>query len=175
MSASRTSPGAVDSETARRINAAWRRAGRPTPDDELPWLRIAGAAGLEPEELRPLRIALARRWEEQGGAVEPFSPADLRQLAALEAGGRQTPTVRGRGWTVRLDAKTDRVVVTVDDTDDPMTRSGLRAAGFRWSSTSSAWVRRAGGDAWLAGIRAVRGARMTRRGAARPTERGTPC
>lgn len=174
MTAPRTSPGAVDSETARRINAAWRRAGRPTPDDELPWLRIAGAAGLEPEELRPLRIALARRWDEQRGAVEPFSPTDLRRLAELEAGGRQT-TARGRGWTVRLDAATDRVVVTLADPDDPMARSGLRAAGFRWSSTASAWVRRAGGDAWLAGIRAVRGCRMTRRGADRPTIRRTPC
>ena len=48
----------------------------------------------------------------------------------------------GAGWTVVEDRVDNRMVITFEDKPEACVRAVLKAHGFRWSPTRTAWVRK---------------------------------
>ncbi len=48
----------------------------------------------------------------------------------------------GAGWTVTEDRVDNRIVITFDEKPEASVRAILKASGYRWSPTRTAWVRK---------------------------------
>ena len=134
------------------VNAAWRRAGKPTPDDTEGWGKVAATPGLtlNPDTIGAIRLDMARDPMKRG----PFpayaltnSSANIRRLkerlASMEREAEAEPAadVHGDGWTLTEDADENRIMFTFPGKPAAEVRTLLKRHGFKWSPSRTAWVR----------------------------------
>lgn len=137
------------------INAAWRKAGSPSPDDLAGWQQVADAPDvmMNVNDLAKVREHLARRL-----IVRPFpsyslsnNSANIRRveqrIQQLRAAvGRETKeTEHHSGVRVVENAEANRVQLIFPGKPDDATRSMLKSHGFRWSPMAGAWQRHLNG------------------------------
>jgi len=141
------------------VNAAWRKAGKPAPNDRDGWQQIAAACALSDEQAQRIRLDMARDPLGRG----PFPPyalinnnGNIRRLKAriaeidARAGAAPRADISGDGFTIREDADDNRLLILFDVIPPTATRARLKAHGFKWSPTRGAWVRQLNGAARIA-------------------------
>lgn len=134
----------------RDINAAWRKAKKPKPDDAEGWQKIVDDPRTSGEDIAALRFAMARTNAMHYGEanLQPFQPYQLSNLggritqakkriesvkaqqarsqAAEEAGGVVISRSTEHNWaTVTFAEKPERALI-----------NELKAAGYRWGGGS---------------------------------------
>jgi len=146
-------------ELMGNINRAWRKAGRPEPDDREGWERVARELGVELEELGPrrLRMARGREWGQGRQPVEPYELSNLggnlrryrqrlealereeARRAELEDQGAEPEVLEGNGWSLELDELDNRARFRFPARPAPEVLELLKRSGFRWSRQERAW------------------------------------
>lgn len=139
-------------EWMKKLNAAWRGAGKPEPNAAREvWAKVGEAAGIEPSVLDQLRLDMAKRWHFQPGAPFPAYAltnlsADVRRVRArfedLKKARVATPAETDHGvCRVVENVEENRVQLLFDGKPPEATRTLLKRWGFRWSPMASAWQR----------------------------------
>ena len=137
-------------EHMKAVNAAWRKAGRPAPDNTNGWKTVGEATGLEPEALQKLRLDMARL-----GALRdtPFPGYTLRNTGAeIRRIRARVDELRASEGAERVDEEHGPCRLVEDPNDNRVrlifegkppaeTRSLLKRYGFRWSPQAGAWQR----------------------------------
>lgn len=129
-------------EWMKNVNAAIRKGK--TPDKQIPALVALGMTEAEAQEL--LKPDYCGRI-----GIAPYSlqnnNANIRRveqrIRELERAAERNVTVEreGSGYTYREDADENRVMFLFDGKPEEATRKLLKAYGFKWSPTRTAWVR----------------------------------
>lgn len=129
-------------EWMKNVNAAIRKGK--TPDKQIPALVALGMTEAEAQEL--LKPDYCGRI-----GIAPYSlqnnNANIRRveqrIRELERAAERNVTVEreGNGYTYREDADENRVMFLFDGKPEEATRKLLKAYGFKWSPTRTAWVR----------------------------------
>lgn len=136
----------------KRLNAAWRTAGKPEPYAPEPtWEQVRTEAKIDAEALQQVRRDMARRWAWQPGA--PFPAYALSNLSAeirrvrtridgLQRSAERPAVVQDVGLCrVVENVDENRIQLFFPDKPPDATRALLKARGFRWSPTAGAWQR----------------------------------
>lgn len=134
------------------LNAAWRRAGKPAPDDAEGWGKVAAIPGLtlSPDTISTIRLDMARDPMKRGpfpAYVLTNSSSNIRRLkerlAIMEREAEAEPAadVHGHGWVLSEDTGENRVMFTFPGKPVPEVRTLLKRHGFKWSPSRTAWVR----------------------------------
>lgn len=168
----------AEQEGRKRLNSAWRKAGKPAPDESDGWTKVGELLGQTLEDLSPLRLEMAKRWSFQQGA--PFPRYSMTNLSAevrrvrerIEAteDARSTETKETDYGVCRIveNVEENRLQLVFQAKPDDETRGLLKRFGFRWSPTQGAWQRflnpRARASA-LALVGALKGSDETKGGA----------
>lgn len=121
-------------EHMKVVNAAWRKAGRPAPDNVEGWTAVGEATGLSPEELQKLRLDMARF-----GALRdtPYPGYALRNI------GAEVRRVRARIEELREASDAERVGARVNRCGNAAQATRLWGMGFgspltySWPSATS--------------------------------------
>ncbi|MEE9394830.1 MAG: DUF3560 domain-containing protein [Planctomycetota bacterium] len=137
-------------EQMKTVNAAWRKAGKPAPDNGDGWTRVGELTGLEAKELQNLRLQVARFGF---GSDTPYPSYALRNLSSEARRVRvRIEQLHEAAKAVALD-EDHGVCRLVEDPDDnrlrlffdgkpsEAVRTILKRNGFRWSRLESAWQR----------------------------------
>jgi len=137
-------------EHIKAVNAAWRKAGKPAPDNAEGWARVGELTGLEAEDLQKLRLQVARLGF---GSDTPYPSYSLKNL------GSEIRRVRARIEELKVadgceavdeDHGVCRLVEALDDNrvrlyfegkPSSEVRALLKRSGFRWSRHEEAWQR----------------------------------
>jgi len=139
-------------EWMKKVNAAWRSAGKPEPNaaPEV-WAKVGEVGGIESSLLNQLRLDMAKRWHWQPGAPFPgYSlsnlSADVRRVRArideLKKASTATPSDTDHGvCRVVENVEENRIQLLFDGKPPEATRTLLKRWGFRWSPMVSAWQR----------------------------------
>lgn len=145
--------GELEARHAKRkaINAAWRRAGKPDPDDTEAWTKLAPEFGLSSTGVHHLRVQMASRRNFDSGAPFPAyaltnTTAEMRRIRKridellAEAGTAMRDVDHG---VCRLIENTEmnRVQLVFDGKPSEAVRSLLKQHGFRWARSEGAWQR----------------------------------
>lgn len=155
--------------TMKSINAAWRRAGKPSPEDAEAWRAVA-----EDPEVTMSEKGLAevrKRMAVRGGYGQGDQPFEGYGLTSLGAKIRQKKKriedlLRRRaepyrteevapGIHVEDDPEDNRLRITFPGKPSDETRTRLAREGFRWAPSVGAWQRYRGPDAWASALRAL--------------------
>lgn len=142
-----------EEEASRRkaLNAAWRKAGKPLPNDPDGWGRVATLVGIPLDQLATLRMEMAKRWHFQPGA--PYlgyalsnANAEIRRLRArIESlrGAAVATTQETHYGDVRVveNVEENRIQIFFPEKPEAEMRTFLKQRGFRWSPSASAWQR----------------------------------
>ena len=136
----------------KRLNAAWRTAGKPEPyAPEATWEQVQHDAKIDPEALQQVRRDMARRWAWQPGA--PFPAYALSNLSAeirrvrtriddLQRSTERPAVVQDAGpCQVLENVAENRIQLVFPGKPPDATRALLKARGFRWSPQAGAWQR----------------------------------
>ncbi len=139
----------------KAINLAWRTAGKPSPEDNEGWAKIAEypEVGTEPEQLEKLRVAYAQLLQWQGNSA-PFpsyslsnNNAEMRRirerLKRLEASANAEHIEKDHGICRYVEnPELNRVQLFFDGKPSAEVRSILKKNGFRFSKRDgNAWQR----------------------------------
>lgn len=129
-------------EWMKNVNAAIRKGK--TPDKQIPALVALGMTEAEAQKL--LEPDFCGRI-----GIAPYSlqnsNANIRRveqrIRELERAAERNVTVEreGNGYTYREDVNENRVMFLFDGKPEEATRKLLKAYGFKWSPTRTAWVR----------------------------------
>ena len=130
------------------LNSAYRKAGKPEPEDVEGWERFGELTGLKPETVSNIRVSMSNRysWEMQPvpGYVLKNRNANIRrlkkrleQVATLQA----SPEIETESNGIRLeDCPSDnRVRLFFPGKPDSDIRSHLKRNGFRWAPSLGCW------------------------------------
>lgn len=138
----------------KAINAAWRKAGQPSPDDCAGWQRVADDSSvmMNINDLRHVRDDMAKR-KSWGGDASPFPGYSLRNLNAnirrirerieeLEkrAEGPEAEPFEGEGFRISEDPDWGRILIEFDAKPPDTVRQYLKSHGWRWAPSRCAWV-----------------------------------
>jgi len=127
----------------KRVNAAWRKAKKPEPDDTEGWERVAELLGVEPVALKAERLDMARGW-----ANAPYPPYSMTNLGArirtdkkrIEEVGRRAElearVEEAGGLLVERFDEHNWCRVTFEERPDREVLDALKGAGFGWGSGS---------------------------------------
>lgn len=147
---------ALECAHARMIefNAGWRKAGRPDPDDQDGWKRVADVLGRSDDDLLRVRLDMSRR-RTYGQGRQPFeawaisnSGANIKrlkgrlaQLARRAEAATAQPEVEREVDGVRVveNLADNRLQLFFPDKPDATVRTALKRAGFRWAPSVGAW------------------------------------
>ena len=142
------------------INAAWRKAKKPAPDEAERWKPIAAAVGISYDEMAKVRLASAKTaqlYPYITRALQPFQPYELsnnnanigrikKRIARLEqqqeAAAAEPATEREINGVQLVENREDnRLQLFFPGKPDAAMRGSLKAAGFRWAPSVGAWQR----------------------------------
>jgi hypothetical protein len=133
------------------INAAWRKAGNPAPDNLVGWQQVADAPDvmMNVNDFAKIREHLARRL-----IVRPFPSYSLSNNSAnirrvehrieqlRAAATRETKEVlHNSGVRVVQNVEDNRIQLFFDGKPADDIRAMLKRNGFRWSPMAGAWQR----------------------------------
>jgi hypothetical protein len=138
----------------KAVNAAWRKAGKPAPDDDAGWQKVADQPDvtMDPNDLACTRKDFARLLSWQTSAV-PFPPYSLANNSAEIRRVKQRieqliAAANAEHWEedhgicrVIENADENRVQLIFDGKPPQETRDVLKRYGFRWSKRNGAWQR----------------------------------
>ena len=139
----------------KAINQAWRAAGKPGPEDQDGWAKIAAhpAVDTEPQQLERLRVAYAQLLQWQGSSA-PFpsyslsnNNAEMRRIREriklLEASAHAEHIEKDHGVCRYVEnPELNRVQLFFDGKPSAEIRSILKKNGFRFSKRDgNAWQR----------------------------------
>ena len=134
----------------KALNAAWRKAGKPAPDDRVAWSSLWEGAGMPAEDLDAFRVRVAKRWHFQPCPVPAYAlrntNAELRRLRLridqLERAAHAERVEVDHGVCRVIEEPNDNRVRLVFDRKPPeRVRTLLKKQGFRWSRAAHAWQR----------------------------------
>lgn len=134
----------------KALNAAWRKAGKPAPDDRDAWSTLWESAGMPAEDLDAFRVRVAQRWHFQPCPVPAYAlrntNAELRRLRLridqLErAAHAERVEVDHDVCRVIEEPNDNRVRLVFDRKPPERVRTLLKKQGFRWSRAAHAWQR----------------------------------
>ena len=141
-------------ERQKRVNAAWRRHGKPPPDNADGWGKVAADLGIEPSAAGELRLQYAQLLKLSGFREQPpfpgYAVANLSaEVRRLELRIEELRSAEGTPWreeshgtfTVVEDPSANRVRITFPAIPADEVRALLKRHGFRWSPTAGAWQR----------------------------------
>lgn len=135
----------AEREQCKRVNAAFRKAGSPKPDDSEGWRKVADILGASDNDLRHVRLDMARcHWHRQ-----PFPPyvltnkgAEIRRCRKRieEVKYRQQKQAEAEaapgGVVIRRHQEAGWCVVTFAEKPERDILDALRAAGYGWGGGS---------------------------------------
>lgn len=135
----------------KAINAAWRAARKPLPDDDAAWTEVFARVqplGVDEIELDDIRAQM-RLWRYIPNTL--FSLANMNaeirriedRIADLER-MKAAPAVEadsGLGFTVRENTELARIQLVFPGKPADKVRAVLKANGFRWAPSEGAWQR----------------------------------
>ena len=136
----------------KTVNSAWRKAGKPKPDDERGWQKLGTLLGHMPDEvLAGIRAEMAKPWHIYDVPYPPYAlqnnSANMRRIkeriAELEREGQVTETTEvDRGiCTVIENTECNRIQLVFPGKPSEEVRAVLKQHGFRWSRREGAWQR----------------------------------
>ena len=137
-------------ELMKATNAAWRKAGKPAPDNAEGWEPVREASGLAPEDIQKLRLDMARfgvlrdtpypaySLKNLGAEIRRVRTRieELREADAAEAVDEDHGVCR-----MVEDPDDNRVRLFFDGKPSDEVRALLKRSGFRWSRYEGAWQR----------------------------------
>lgn len=141
----------VSHEHMKKINAAWRKAGKPAPSDGEGWAKVAEWAGVELESLRSVRETLAR-FPYYNAPFPSYSltnnNANMKRvkdrIEELEAASEyEDKEQEFEDFTYRECTYENRVMFIFNGKPSEEARRVLKSAGFKWSPKRDGkpWVR----------------------------------
>lgn len=145
-------------ERMKRINAAWRKAGKPEADNAEAWAKAGALAELDAAEVNALRLGMANDYLTRapftyeltnlGGNIKRVK----ERIASLERATEEPERepIEGPGFRVYEDREENRTCVAFDAKPAADTRAFLKARGFRWNRRLGAWTRHLSTGAWYA-------------------------
>ena len=137
----------------KAINAAWRKHGKPRPDNAEAWGRIAQTLGFNVDNVR---LDMARDFMHRA----PYTYAvtnigsEIRRLEQRIKDLEQAETmpdreaIEGEGWRIWEDRDENRLFITHDAKPSAEVRTALKRHGFRWNRYATAWSRLLNESAW---------------------------
>lgn len=137
-------------EHIKAVNAAWRKAGKPAPDNAEGWTRVGELTGIAAEDLQKLRLQVARLGF---GSDTPYPSYSLKNLGAeirrvrvrieeLKVAEDCEAVDEDHGVCRLVEAPEDnRVRLYFDGKPSDDVRALLKRSGFRWSRLEGAWQR----------------------------------
>lgn len=135
----------------KAVNAAWRKASKPSPDNAEGWEKVRTTLGdMTAEQANILRLGMTR--DPLNRAPYPDfattnNNANIRRLkqrlASMEREAEAEPAedVEGNGWTLTEDTAENRVMFVFPGKPAAEVRTLLKRHGFKWSPSRMAWVR----------------------------------
>lgn len=146
-------------EALKRLNAAWRKAKRPQPDDNDGWQRVADILVCDIGQLSGGRRNMVACWS--GKPVSPYTLTNLganikrlkdrltrletefaAQRQAEEAGEDDRVYAAGENWRAIERFDLNRLHLVLDDRIDRDDFKWIKSTGgFRWSRTEQAFSR----------------------------------
>jgi hypothetical protein len=144
----------------KAINAAWRKAGRPAPDDLEGWKRVADDAAvmMNVNDLAGVRRDMAQRigWHLDGAPFPGYALRNLNanirrikeRIAELEKRTEEpeAEAVEGEGFRISEDREWGRILIEFDGKPPEAVRTYLKQHGWRWAPSRLAWVRHLNGN-----------------------------
>ncbi len=137
----------------KAVNAAWRKAGKPRPDNAEAWVRVEETLGYSVEEIR---LDMARDFMERApytyaigntGAEITRVKQRIEALQQAETTPDHEP-IEGDGWRIWEDKDENRVFISHDAKPPAEIRANIKRHGFRWSRYAGAWSRMLNNSAW---------------------------
>lgn len=137
-------------EEMKRVNAAWRKAGKPDPANAEGWQQVADLLGVPAESLFTLRRNFAT-YRYQGQPYPAYAITNARanqrrteaRAANLAGVDRDAADRRYQvaGVTIEESAGDNRLRLYFDGKPSDEVRHALKASGFRWAPSVGAWQR----------------------------------
>ena len=137
----------------KAINAAWRKHGKPRPDNKEAWAKIAQTLGSNVDNVR---LDMARDFMHRAPYTYGITNigAEIRRLEQrIEDLGRaeampDREAIEGDGWRVWEDRDENRLFIAHDAKPSAEVRTALKRHGFRWNRYATAWSRLLNESAW---------------------------
>ena len=137
----------------KAINAAWRKHGKPRPNNAEAWARVALNLGFDVDNVR---LEMARDFIERAPYTYAITNigSEIRRLEQriedLERADAMPDreAIEGEGWRVWEDRDENRLFIAHDDKPSAQVRAALKRHGFRWSRYATAWTRMLNESAW---------------------------
>lgn len=134
----------------KQVNSAWRKAGRPAPNDEAGWKKADDLLGVPSETLGALRLEAAKRWHYSPCPFPRYAltniGADVRRVRARieslkQAASAVSSEVDHGVCRVVENAEANRIQILFAGKPEAAVRETLKRHGFRWSPQEGAWQR----------------------------------
>lgn len=141
-----------DQEQMTAVNKAWRKAGKPKPDDDAGWMKVADLTGRSINDFIQLRRDFARfPW--QGQPFAPFSLSnnsaeirrckariqELEKKASLAEEAAEIERVTVGGVRVVENRADNRMQLFFPGKPAADVIKSLKSRGFRWAPSVMAW------------------------------------
>lgn len=138
-------------EKRKAVNVAWRRAGRPAPNDSDAWAKLAPELPLSDTGVHQLRLRMAQH--QSWGDPSPFpayalknTNAEVRRLKQrieeLRRADSSKQLEQEHGVCRLVESPDDnRVQLFFDGKPEDSVRTLLKQQGFRWARSVGAWQR----------------------------------
>lgn len=139
----------VNRALMKEVNAAFRRSGRPDPDNGAGWQKMAASLGLDLQQLAGVRLDLAKFPYHR----QPYPKYALTNLGAnikrverriVELGervGDESSEHQVGDVIYRNNVEENRVQIEFRGKPSAAVRDILKAWGFRWAPTVGCWQR----------------------------------
>ena len=138
-------------EHMKKVNAAWRKAGKPDADNKDAWATVAGILGIDAgcELIRALRLGIARDFANRGpypAYALQNNNANIRRLQQravdVERNASAEAVEETHGDITLSECPDDnRIRLVFPGKPDAETRTLLKRNGWRWSPRATAWQR----------------------------------
>lgn len=134
----------------KKVNEAWRKAGKPAPNDEAGWRKADDLLGVPFETLGALRLEAAKRWHYSPCPFPRYAltniGADVRRVRARieslkQAASAVSSEVDHGACRVVENAEANRIQIRFAGKPEGAVRETLKRYGFRWSPQEGAWQR----------------------------------